>query len=34
MTLVRALPSPVMWFAFAALVGAGYALGYLDGILK
>ena len=30
--LVRALPAPIMWLAFAALVAAGYGLGYLAGV--
>lgn len=31
MNLVRAIPVWAMWIAFAALVCAGYALGYVEG---
>ena len=31
--LVRALPAWLMWLAFAGLVGAAYAAGYIEGIV-
>ncbi len=31
MTLDRALPAWAMWIFFAALVSAGFALGYVEG---